>query len=110
MFGRMANSLKDGALAVGLKAYVNDKLKDYGEVLDCQIDTRKGKLSFRAKLRGDPGTVDAAIDRYDVEREGEDVYVAIRSFSTSREWITLLLTKLLIGKRFKIPSKVASLL
>lgn len=110
MLGKMAKSLKDGALAVGLKAYVNDKLREYGEVLDCQIDTARGKLTFRALLRGDREPVEASVDRYDIEREGEDVYIAVRSFSTSREWITLLLNKLLIGKRFKIPAKVASLL
>lgn len=110
MLGKMAKSLKDGALAVGLKAYVNDKLKEYGEVLDCQIDTQHNKLNFRALLRGERTPVDASVDRYDIEREDGEVYVVIRSFSTSREWITLLLTKLLIGKRFAIPSKVASLL
>lgn len=110
MLGKMAKSLKDGALAVGLKAYVNDKLKEYGEVLDCQIDTQHNKLNFRALLRGERVPVEASVDRYEIERENGEVYVIIRSFSTSREWITLLLTKLLIGKRFAIPSKVASLL
>ena len=110
MLGKMAKSLKDGALAVGLKAYVNDKLKEYGEVLDCQIDTGRGRLTFRAMLRGEREAVEASVDRYDIEHEGDEVYIAVRSFSTSREWITQLLNKLLIGRRFKIPAKVASLL
>lgn len=110
MLGRMAKSIKDGALAVGIKAYVNDRLGDYGEVLDCQIDTHHSKLTFRALLRGERDPVDAAVDRYEVERDGGDVYIVVRSFSTSREWITLLINKLLVGKRFKIPSKVAALL
>ncbi|SEQ75605.1 hypothetical protein SAMN04488038_11092 [Solimonas aquatica] len=110
MLGRMAKSVKDGALAVGLRAYVNDKLKEYGEVLDCQIDTSKNTLSLRAQLRGDPQPVSATIKRYELEREDGEVYFSIKAVETSREWVTLLLNKLLIGRRFKIPSKVAGLL
>lgn len=110
MLGRMAKSIKDGALAVGIKAYVNDRLDEYGEVLDCQIDTTHSKLTFRALLRGERDPVDAAVDRYEIVRDGDEVFIIIRSFSTSREWITTLVNKLLIGKRFKIPSKVAALL
>lgn len=110
MLGQLAKSVKDGALAVGLKAYVNDKLKDYGEVLDCSIDTGKNTLSFRARLRGDREPVSATVSRYELEREGEDTYLTVKAINTSREWISLLLNKLLIGRRFKIPSKVAGLL
>src|SRR3546814_9009383 len=61
-------------------------------------------------LRGEKEPASGSIDRYQIEREGDDVYLKMRSFSTSREWITLLLNQLLAGKRFKIPSKVAGLL
>lgn len=110
MLGRLGKSMKEGALAVALRAYINDRYKEYGEILDLQVDTHECRLSFRVLLRGEKEPASASIDRYEIEQEGEDVYLKLRSFSTSREWITLLLNQLLAGKRFKIPSKVASLL
>ncbi|HEY9545440.1 MAG TPA: hypothetical protein VIR56_05510 [Solimonas sp.] len=110
MLGRLGKSMKEGALSVALRAYVNDRFSEYGEVLDCQIDTKENRLTFRVMLRGEKEPASGSIDRYQIEREGDDVYLKMRSFSTSREWITLLLNQLLAGKRFKIPSKVAGLL
>lgn len=110
MLGRLGKSMKEGALSVALRAYVNDRFSEYGEVLDCQVDTKENRLTFRVMLRGEKEPASASIDRYEIENDGGDVYLKLRSFSTSREWITLLLNQLLAGKRFKIPSKVAGLL
>src|SRR3546814_15415343 len=103
---RLGKSMKEGALSVALRAYVNDRFSEYGEVLDCQIDTKENRLTFRVMLRGEKEPASGSIDRYQIEREGDDVYLNMRSFSTSREWITLTLNQLLAGQPFKIPSKV----
>lgn len=110
MLGRLGKSMREGAMAVAMRAYINDRYKEYGEVLDCQVDTKENRLSFRVVLRGEKEPASIAIDRYELERDGDDTYLKLRSFSTSREWITLLLNQLLAGKRFKISSTVSALL
>jgi hypothetical protein len=110
MLGRLGKSMREGAMAVAMRAYINDRYKEYGEVLDCQVDTKENRLSFRVLLRGEKEPASIAIDRYELERDGDDTYLKLRSFSTSREWITLLLNQLLAGKRFKISSTVSALL
>lgn len=106
VFGRM----KDSALGMGLKKFVNERLGQYGEVRDVKVDTKASRITIEALLKGERDVVIATIERYELEREGDEVYVVLRSFSTSREWLTLLLARLLTGKRYKIPGAVASLL
>ena len=53
MLGKLAKSMKDGALGIALKAYVNDRLGDYGDVLECSVDTSKGRISARVLLKGE---------------------------------------------------------
>ena len=102
--------IKDSALALGLKAFLNERFGEYGEILDCSIDTDANQLHLSAMLVGEKEPLSASIDRYDLQREGEDMYVVIKSFSSSRQWVTRLLSRLLAGKRYKIPAPVAALL
>lgn len=106
----MLNRMKDGALGIALKSYLADKFKEYGDVQDVSIDTKHNKLTLKALLRGERDAVTASVDRYEIEREGEDRYIILKSFSSSRQWLTLLLGQLFTGKRYKLPSKVAGLL
>lgn len=110
MWGRLAKGMKDGALALALKAYLNDRLGKYGEVLDCTVSTSKGRIAVRALLKGERDPINAAVERYELERDGDYVYATLRSFSSSREWLTLLLAKLFTGKRYKLPAAVGNLL
>jgi len=106
MFGRM----KDSALGMALKKFVNERLGEYGEVRDIKVDTKANKITLHAMLRGERELVTASVERYELDREGDDVYIVLRSFSTSRQWLTLLLSKLMTGKRYKVPGAVAALL
>jgi hypothetical protein len=110
MLLNMARGMKDGALALALKAYVNDKLGAYGEILECTIDSANNRLTVKALLKGEREPVTATIERYELEAEGADRYIVLRSFSSSRQWLTLLLTKLFANKRYKLPAAVSALL
>jgi predicted transcriptional regulator len=110
MLGKLAKGMKDGALGIALKAYLNDRLNAYGEVLDCSVDTGKGRIAVRALLKGEKEAINVAVEKYELAREGEQVFATLRSFSSSRPWLTLLLGKLLTDKRYKLPSAVGGLL
>lgn len=110
MLGKIAKGMKDGALGIALKAYVNDRLGDYGDVLDCSVDTAQGRIAARVLLKGDKEPINAAVEKYELERDGEAVYAILRKFSSSRPWLTMLLGKLFTDKRYKLPSAVRNLL
>lgn len=103
-------NLKDGAMAIALKAFLNEKFKEYGEVLDCDIDTVTGCISLHAQLHGESGPVTATVQQYEVKRDSEGAYIVLHKFSSSRAWLTTLLNSLFGNKRYAIPSALSVLL
>lgn len=110
MFGQIAQGMKDGALALALKGYLNERFSEYGEILECQIDTAANRLSVQVQLRGERERVTASIERYDLTRQGDKRFITLHRFSSSREWLTRLLTAIFSGKRYELPAAVAALL
>jgi hypothetical protein len=110
MLGKLAKGMKDGALGLALKSFLNEKLSKYGEVQDCQIDTGANKIKLRALLRGEKDPINAAIDKYELERIGDDSYIKLIQLSCSREWLSLLLNQLIAGKQYKLPKAVSNFL
>lgn len=110
MLGSLARGMKDGALALSLKAYVNDKFKEYGEVVDCTVDTAANRLTAQLMMRGERDPVTATIEKYEIEKDGDERFIKLVQFSTSRIWLTTLLNQLFGGKRYKLPGTVSKLL
>ena len=106
----MLTELKDGALALALKAYLNDQFADYGEVLECSIESVKNRICVEAMMRGEAYPVTAAVERYEIKRDSAGAYIVLHEFSSSREWLTRLLTRLFASKRYALPGPIGALL
>jgi len=110
MIGNLMRGAKDTAIAMALKSMVNDKMGMYGEVVQCSISTADNSLTAQALLKGEREKVDVKLERYELEQDGDTHYIVLKSFKTSREWLTVALNKFLAGKRYKLPSAVSRLL
>lgn len=110
MLGKIAKGMKDGALGLALKSFLNERLSAYGEVLECQVDTGNNRLQLRALLRGEKEPITAAVEKYELQRIGDDSYITLKTFSCSREWITLLLSQRFANKQYKLPGAVSNFL
>lgn len=110
MLKGIARGVKDSAIGMSLKAYVNDKLSEYGEIIDVNIDTSVNRVTARAMLKGERDAVTITVERYEIESEGESRFIKLKQFTASRAWLTQILNKLLADKRYKIPSAVGKLL
>jgi hypothetical protein len=106
----LLGGMKDGALALSLKAFLNERFQDYGEVLDCSVDTKAGRLELHMRMRGERDPITAAIERFELRDTPEGKVVVLHSFSTSREWITRLVTRIFKDKQYKLPGAVSALL
>jgi len=102
--------IKDGAIAISLKAFVNDKFAEYGEITDLAIDTQANRLTAKAMMRGERESVSATVEKYEILRECNDNFIVLCSFSSSRTWLTILLNKLFSNKRYKLPGTVSKFL
>jgi len=110
MLKGIARGVKDSAIGMSLRAYVNDRLSEYGEIIDVNIDTAANRVTARALLKGERDAVTITVERYEIESEGEARYIKLKSFTASRAWLTQILNKLLADKRYKIPGAVSKLL
>ncbi|MFP5307145.1 MAG: hypothetical protein ACLGI7_15155 [Gammaproteobacteria bacterium] len=110
VIGKLGRAVKDGALAVGLRAFFNDKFGEYGDVRDCAVDTAKGRIVAHVLMRGEREPLTITIERYELITEDGKVFIVIRKLSTTRQWITLLLNRVLDGRRFEIPASVSKIL
>lgn len=110
MLGKLGAAVKDGALGVGLRAFFNEKFGEYGDVRDCVVDTGAGRITAQVVMRGERDPITITINRYEMVKDGGKAYFTVRQLTTSRAWITLLLNKVLDGRRFEVPSSVGKLL
>jgi sporulation protein YlmC with PRC-barrel domain len=110
MLGTMVRGMKDGALSMAFKNFINEKFAEYGKVTDILVDTEANRLTIEAVLKGEREPITATVLRYDIEKTAEGTFVVLKRFDSSREWLTMLLTKLFSGKRYALPNVVARLL
>ena len=103
-------SLKDGAIAIALKAFLNEKFGDYGQIRECTLDSAKGRLVLDAMLRGERDPIKATLEHFELVREDGKPFMVLHEFSSSRQWLGLLLTKLFAGKKYPLPATFAALL
>jgi hypothetical protein len=109
MLGKL-KGMKDGALSLFLKSFINEKLSKFGEILECQVDTAGNRVQLKVMLKGEKDVIDLSVDRYEIERVSDDRFIRLKTFSCSREWIGIALNHRLADKQFKLPSAVAGLL
>lgn len=110
MIMRMAKGVKDSALSLLVKKFVNDRFPQYGEVQECEVDTDNNRVWVSCLLKGDSAPTEASIERYEIVREEDGSYIRLKQFSSSREWLTAILDRYLLDKQFRLPAPISKLL
>jgi hypothetical protein len=86
------------------KWIINEKIRGFGEVLDLQFDPQRRLLKGRILLAGEKEPVEVSVDSYELRRNDQGAVLIINSLTVDRQWIEVLLRKLLVGKELKIPA------
>jgi hypothetical protein len=110
MLKRMARGVRDGAIAIAIRSWLNDRYGEYGKVSEVSLDVDKGTLRVTALLHGERDSITATVDRFTLHNEDGEWHVLIHSISASRAWLGQLLNRLGAGKRLPLPASVARLL
>lgn len=110
VLGRIGKVMKEGALGVAIKTWANDRYGDYGEIREVSVDTKAARIVAKVQMRGERDIITVTVDRYELIEEGAKVFLRITKLTTTREWITLLLNRLLDGRRFELPASVGRIL
>lgn len=109
-FSRAFKAVKEGAIEVAAKAYLNRKIGNFGSVTRLEIDPRAGTVSVEVQLKGEVSPIAVNVGSYTLVQKGDAQYITLRDVRASREWIGLAVEEYVAGREFKIPEAVAKLL
>ena len=106
MFGK----LKDKALSKSLEVAINLKIKEYGEMLKLNLNSKEKTIEFEVMLKGEKEPLKVYVNEYVVSEEDGKHYLFAKDIKTSREWINVVAENYLKGEKVEIPEKIAKTL
>jgi hypothetical protein len=85
-------------------------LKPYGKVTTLRLSSKERSAYVELELHGEKEPVQIQVNEYELIREGERVFVILNRASTSREWLTALLSNFCLNRRFELPAQYAGMI
>ena len=113
MFGsisKVLNSVKNGAVEAGAKAYLNQKIGNFGSVTKFQLDPRERTLLVEVELKGESSPISVRVGSYELIDNQGTTCIAFHDVQASREWIGLAVEQYVAGRRFPIPDSLRKML
>jgi hypothetical protein len=86
----------------------NSLLQPYGKATSLKLNSADKSAAVVLDLKGENHPVEIQLTRYELQREGERVFLIVHSVTTSREWLTTLAREHLLNKKLELPPQVAA--
>ena len=74
------------------------------------IDTKKKKIHLRLELLGEPEPIEIEITRYNLKAKGDQAQLTIKEAKASREWLSVTMRELVVGRSFTVPAAAGAVL
>jgi len=106
----MLRGLKDKAISKGLSLAINLKIKEYGEMLSLNLDSKNKTIDFEVMLKGEKEPLKVFVKNYEISEENGKYFLYAKDIETSREWINIVAENYLKGEKIELPEKIANML
>jgi len=106
MFESLGNafvSARQKASGMALKALINQRLEPFGQVTDLEIDSAQRQARIVVMLKGESIPLEIRIDSYQLQAIESRWFLSVHRVWTSREWVTAVLEKFVVGRQFPVP-------
>jgi ribose 1,5-bisphosphokinase PhnN len=100
---------KDKVISLVLKGKLDDLIKDFGEVKALTVNTKEKVIAARIALKGESAPYEVLLRNYRFRRDNGKYYFMFDDLGTSREWVNVVLSKVLKAKQFEVPSQYAEI-
>ncbi len=110
MFGGLVNSMRDRAVEVAAKSFLERQMNGFGEVTRLELDSREKVIAAEVRLAGEACPVSVRIGRYEIRRRDGESFLVVDDVTASREWIGAAARQHVAGREFKIPNALAVML
>ena len=106
----MFTGAKDKGLSLTVQAAINHKIKEFGEMLKFNLDSKTKTIELEIMLDGEKEPLHIKVNKYEISEESGKHYLIANDIVTSRAWINTIASQYLSGQKFEIPSEYASIL
>lgn len=101
----MFEGIKDRLVSSGAKAFMNQKIANFGELTQLDVDTQARTVHATLFFKGEPEPVELHVaDYFLYERDGK-CFAQMGSFKSSKPWLTEAAKGLIVGMDLKISRK-----
>lgn len=100
--------MKDWLLQKGAEAALGALLRDYGTVRSLRLDSVERWCEAHVELHGETEALRVRIEAIQFRAEGQEVHARVGHLETSREWMTRLGRRLVVGREFPLPPAAAA--
>ncbi len=102
--------IKDKAISFSIKQFINLQIKEFGEMLKLNIDSKNKKISLEVMLLGEKEPLSVDVNRYELFQKEDKHFIKLKDIQTSREWINILIKNHFRDKEIEIPPNIAKTL
>ena len=74
------------------------------------VDTKKRVFRVHLELAGEDAPIEIHVNKYSLERRSARTTLTVVDAAASREWLTHVLREFVVGRKFTIPDRAASIL
>jgi hypothetical protein len=103
-------SLKETVLQAAIKALINRETAAFGVVTELAINTSSRTIRAGLDLKGEPAPIWINIASYELSETNGAIRIAFQNLNASKEWITAVLNKYVVGRTFPLPDVARFLL
>jgi hypothetical protein len=80
-------------------------VRRHGKMLELKIDKCKKQLSLSILLKGEKEPTEICLELSEIVREANHLSVRVESASSSRAWVSALMSTFVLGKSWAVPEK-----
>ena len=80
------------------------KYKTIDVVTELAIGTSQKTIRVGSDLKGEPSPILINVASYELSEKTGELQVALQTVNASREWITTVLNKYVVGETFQLPN------
>ena len=110
MLGKLFAGAKDKSLSVAVQTAINYKIKEFGEMLKFNLDSKTKTIELELMLDGEKEPLHVKINNYELREDGGKYYLVANDIITSRAWMNTVASQYLSGQKLEIPAEYAHML
>ena len=106
---KLLKKKKDLLISKGIEKFIATYLerKNLGRISKCKLDSKKKKIKIILLLKKEKEPLEIKVSNYSFIKEGKEGYFTFDSITTSRDWESNALERIIANKkkRIKVPKK-----